>query len=271
METNLQKNVHMTNQLHRALERGELVLYYQPQISIETGRIIGTEALLRWQHPGMGMIAPGVFIPLAESTGLINKIGLWVMRTACRQNKKWQQLGAADLRIAVNVSVEQLRSRDFVAKTAAVLHETGLDPKYLELEITESVFTRDPDQITEVLDSLKSLGLTISVDDFGTEYSSLSRLKEMPVDRLKIDMQFVQGLETNPKDRAITSIITSLSKNLNMGSTAEGVETIEQLDHLRELDCDEAQGYYFYKPLPAQEAENTILADLSEDYLSADI
>lgn len=271
METSLQKNVHLTNQLHRALERGELVLYYQPQISIETGRISGTEALLRWQHPSMGMIAPGVFIPIAENTGLINKIGLWVMRTACRQNKKWQQLGAADLRISVNVSVEQLRSRDFVAKTAAVLQETGLEPCYLELEITESVFTRDPDQITEVLDNLKSLGLSISVDDFGTEYSSLSRLKEMPVDKLKIDMQFVQGLETNPKDRAITSIITSLSKNLNMGSTAEGVETIEQLDHLRELDCDEAQGYYFYKPLPAQEAENTILADLSEDYLSADI
>lgn len=271
METSLQKNVHLTNQLHRALERGELILYYQPQVSIETNRIIGNEALLRWQHPSMGMISPTVFIPLAENSGLINKIGLWVLRTACRQNKKWQHQGAANLRISVNVSVEQLRSRDFVAKTAAVLKETGLAPEYLELEITESVFTRDPDQITEVLDKLKKLGLSISVDDFGTEYSSLSRLKEMPVDRLKIDRQFVQGLTTNPKDKAITSIITSLSKNLEIGSTAEGVETLEQLEHLRQLECDEAQGFYFYKPLPASEAEHYILADFSEELLSVDI
>jgi len=258
MKQDVQKSTQLTNQLYRAHERGELVLHYQPQVSIVTKRIVGMEALIRWQHPDQGLISPDIFIPLAEKTGLINPIGEWVLNSACRQSKCWQKQGLAQLRMAVNLSVVQLRKPGFVKTVEKILHDTGLEPQYLELEITESDIIRGTKYTLSVLNDLKALGVGISIDDFGTEYSSLSRLKELPVDRLKIDMQFVQGIELSKKDKAITAVIVSLGRSLGLKVTAEGVETEEQLKFLELEKCDELQGFYFYKPMPVDKIEQVI-------------
>lgn len=245
----------LSNGLHRALERNELTLYYQPQISLTSNAIIGLEALLRWNHSEYGMVPPNVFIPLAEKTGLINPIGEWVLKTACLQNKAWQDGGLPRLRMAVNLSVIQLRNPHLVSQVASIITETGLEPQYLELEITESAAVKQASYITSVLGELKRLGITISIDDFGTEYSSLSRLKTLPIDRIKMDMQFVHGIEKSEKDRAITKVIINLAKSLGLKVIAEGVETYTQLEFLNQKMCDEVQGYYYFKPMPAKEVE----------------
>ena len=255
MKHEVQMKMKLTNGLYRALERNELVVYYQPQVSLQSEKIIGVEALLRWKHPELGMISPAVFIPLAEQTGLIDPIGEWVLRTACRQNKNWQEQGLRDIRMAVNLSVVQLRNPSLMGQIEKVLEETQLDPGLLELEITESATVKEGNFIVDILYQMKKLGIYISIDDFGTEYSSLSRLKSLPIDRLKMDIQFVRGIDKSFKDQAITKVIISLAKNLQLKLVAEGVENKMQLDFLKQRMCDEVQGFYYYKPMPAEEVE----------------
>ena len=253
----------LINSLYGAQERNELVLYYQPQVSIATKLITGIEALIRWEHPDSGMILPETFIPLAEKTGLINSIGEWVLMTACRQNKAWQELGIPPIRMAVNLSMQQFHNPNLISIVSSALSESGLKPEYLELEITESVLVKEPDRIADTLNELKKLGLTIAIDDFGNEYSSLSRLKMLPIDRLKMDMQFIQGISTNYKDDAIAKIIIQLGRSLDLKVIAEGVETEQQLDYLTNQMCDEVQGYYYYKPMPAAEIEAILLKQIA--------
>jgi len=254
------EQMRLTNLLYRALERQELAVYYQPQVDLQTHAVVGMEALLRWMPQGRGMVSPAVFIPLAEQTGLINPIGAWVLMTACQQVKRWQDMGLPAIRIAVNISLHQLTNKQFPHHVAEVLEKTGLGAEYLELEVTESVANNQVTDVVEILSELKALGISLSIDDFGTEYSSLSRLKQLPADRLKLDMQFVRGIEHNEKDRAITKVIINLAKSLHMKVIAEGVETAPQLDFLSRKLCDEVQGYYFYKPMPAQDMENVLRA-----------
>ena len=259
MKNEVEKNMKLSNDLYRALERNELSIHYQPQIDLTSKEITGLEALLRWKHPEYGMISPVVFIPLAEKNGLINSIGEWVLRTACNQNKAWQDMGLLYARIAVNLSVIQFNDPLIVEKVDKILKETGLSPKHLELEITESIAVKENKNVVDILDRLKKLGVSISIDDFGTEYSSLSRLKTLPIDRIKIDMQFIHGIEGNEKDQAITKIIINLANSLNLEVIAEGVETKGQMEFLNQKMCDEAQGYYYYKPMPAEELEEILI------------
>lgn len=255
MKNEVQRTMELSNLLYRALERNELVLYYQPQINIQSQKIVGFEALLRWKSSEYDIVPPHIFIPLAEKTGLINPIGEWVIRTACLQNKKWQNSGFPHARMAVNLSVYQFRNPKLVTLVENILKETELNPECLELEITESIVIKEPNYIVNILNNLKKLGVTISIDDFGTEYSSLSRLKLLPIDRIKMDMQFVHGIEGSEKDRAIAKIIINLAKSLGLEVIAEGVETVTQLEFLKQSMCDEVQGYYYYKPMPAEEIE----------------
>lgn len=253
------RKLQLTNSLFRAQKRNELFLYYQPQVNLSSKEIIGIEALIRWRHPELGMVSPGQFIPLAEQTGLINSIGQWVLETACMQNKKWQLMGLPPMRIAVNLSLEQFRNPKLVNMVADTLSKTELDPRYLELEITESIAVEEADYIINMLHELKELGVTIAIDDFGTEYSSLSRLKALPVDRIKIAMQFVHGItETSSKDKAIATIIIQLAKSLELSVIAEGAETRTQVEFLNQQQCDEIQGFYYYKPMSAEDLERIL-------------
>ena len=255
MKADVLKKMKLTNGLFRALERDELVLHYQPQVSVSTRQITGCEALMRWKHPDFGMIPPHAFVPLAEQTGLIRPIGQWVLQTACRQIMEWQGNGLPSLRIAVNLSIEQFRDPALIGIVAGVLEETGLDPKYLELELTESATSYESDYTIRMLRGLKELGVSIAIDDFGIEYSSLSRLKELPVDRIKIDKKFVQSITESDKDEAIAKTIVQLAKNLKLKVTAEGVETQSQFDFFGKQMCDAVQGYYFFKPMPKADVE----------------
>lgn len=240
--------------LRYALERDELKLYYQPRVNIITGEITGMEALLRWQHPEMGLIAPTVFIPLAEESGLIVAIGEWVLRTACNQNKAWQDAGFPPRTIAVNLSLKQFRQPQLVETLKNILQETGLEPQYLELEITETTAIEDLEFTTSVLQELKKMGINLSIDDFGTGHSSLSRLQMLPLHHLKIDKSFIQELTSNSKVAHIIQAIVTLAQNLGMKLTAEGVEKQEELDFLRSIHCEDVQGFLFYRPLSAQKA-----------------
>ncbi|HZJ86257.1 MAG TPA: GGDEF domain-containing phosphodiesterase, partial [Erysipelotrichaceae bacterium] len=241
--------VELTNNLAKAIENDEFTLHYQPQVDINTSEIVGVEALLRWNHPTLGLVSPNIFIPIAEKNNLINDIGSWVLKTACLQNKLWQNMGLKPLIMAVNISASQILNNDLVSEVKYVLKETGLSPKYLELEVTESIAIRDSVNVLKNLRQLSYLGVSIAIDDFGMEYSSLSRLKQLPTNMLKIDMDFTKGIETNLSDRAIIRVIISLAKNLNIKVIAEGVETKEQLEFLKFEKCDFIQGYLFYKPL----------------------
>lgn len=253
MKEEIEQSLILTNNLYHALERNEIDLVYQPQVAIETGEIIAVEALARWYHEELGMISPGIFIPIAEHTNLICSIGEWILRKACEQNMKWQAKGLKPVRIAVNVSVNQLLNSNFTHSLTTILEETGLEARYLELEITENVAIQESEYIIGVLTKLKKLGVSIAIDDFGIEYSSLNRIKQLPIDRLKIDMHFIKGILTCDKDKVIVDVIIKLAKDLNLKVIAEGVEMQEQLEYLIEKKCDEVQGYYFYKPLKVEE------------------
>jgi EAL domain-containing protein (putative c-di-GMP-specific phosphodiesterase class I) len=242
----------MEAELRRALENGELTLHYQPQVELGTQRVIGAEALARWQHPSRGLLPASEFIPLAEATGLITLLGKWAMREACRQTACWQQAGADDLRIAVNVAAYQFQQEDFVKMVADILAETSLPPSSLELEITETSIMQNPEQVITILTELKALGVSIAIDDFGIGYSSLMYLKRFPIDRLKIDRMFVNDSTTDPDDAALVMTIITMAHNLRLHVMAEGVETEEQLKFLRLLKCDEGQGYFFAKPVPPE-------------------
>ena len=239
----------LENSLRLALDKKELFLVYQPQMEIATGRITGLEALLRWQHPELGLVPPDNFIRIAENSGLIMPIGEWVLRTACSQARKWQDEGLLAVPVAVNVSAVQFRQAGFGELIRRVLHETGLAPQYLELELTESLLLSNADVMFSVLQELKAMGLKLAIDDFGTGYSSLSYLKQFPVGKLKIDRSFIRDIAVNPDDAAITTAIISLAKSLNLKVIAEGAEDEAQMTFLRAHQCDEIQGYYFSKPL----------------------
>lgn len=268
MRNEVNKEIILSNDLYRAIEKDELIIHYQPQIKLSTGHITGLEALLRWNHPKFGMISPGVFIPLAEKNNLINRIGEWVLREACIQNKKWQDMGLAPLCMAVNLSTIQFMNPNITHTVESVLNETNLNPEYLELEITEGVSIKEKNYVLSILNRFKNIGMSIAIDDFGTEYSSFSRLKVLPVDRIKIDMQFIRGIGENKKDEAITMIIINLAKSLGLNVLAEGVETAQQLEFLKENMCDYVQGYYYYKPMPAEEIEDILEEIAGESDLS---
>ncbi|MGF1991216.1 MAG: EAL domain-containing protein [Nostoc sp. ZfuVER08] len=240
--------------LRYALERKEFSLYYQPRVSIATGEITGMEALLRWQHPDMGLVAPSVFIPLAEQSGLIVPIGEWVLRTACKQNKAWQDAGLPPLMMAVNLSLKQFWQPQLVETVAKILQQTGLEPHFLELEITETTAIEDLEFTRTVLQDLQQMGVHLSIDDFGTGHSSLSRLQLLPLHNLKIDKSFVQDLTHDVKVAHIIKAIVSLGRNLGLRLTAEGVENEEELEFLRSIHCEDVQGFLFYRPLSAQKA-----------------
>lgn len=245
---NLEKN------LRYALEREEFKVYYQPQINIHTNEITGMEALLRWQHPEMGVVAPSVFIPLAEESGLIIPIGEWVLKTACRQNKAWQDAGLRPLTIAVNLSPKQFRQPKLVEIVDKVLAETGLEPKFLELEITESTAIEDIDFTKKVLQALETMGVKLSIDDFGTGHSSLSRLQLLPLHNLKIDSSFIRDLTSDSKVAHIVKAIVTLGRSLGLKLTAEGVEKQEELDFLKSINCEDVQGFFFHRPLSSDKA-----------------
>jgi len=258
MNSNVNERLVLESWLRRALERGELVLHYQPQVDLRSNRVFGAEALIRWQHPNMGLVSPAKFIPLAEQTGLIVAIGEWAMRTACAQNKAWQDAGLPPITVAVNISARQFREKKLADSVAEILAKTGLDPRYLEMEVTESVIMHDAEEVITLLQRLKSMGVTLSVDDFGTGYSSLSYLKRFPIDRLKIDQSFVHDIASDSDGAAIVRAVINLGHDLNLRVIAEGVETKEQLEFLRFLQCDEKQGYLFSRPLPAGEFEKLL-------------
>jgi EAL domain-containing protein (putative c-di-GMP-specific phosphodiesterase class I) len=263
MKEAVQEKMMLTNSLHRALENHQLFLHYQPQVSAETHELTGFEALLRWNHPERGIISPEVFIPLAEQSGLISTIGEWVLKTACAQNKAWQDQGYKPVRMGVNLSVEQFRSSNLERIIHNCLAATRLEPQYLDLEITEGIAMKTSQYVVRQLYALKNLGVSISIDDFGTAFSSMSRLKDLPVDRIKIDRQFIWGIGANPRDEAVISVMIHLARELGLEVTAEGVETAAQLAFLRTEDCNEIQGYYFSKPVSVDTIQTDIYQNQS--------
>jgi len=247
------KKLEIEANLRKAIANNELMLYYQPQVSLNSGQIIGAEALLRWQSIGHGFISPAEFIPIAEETGLIQPIGEWIFRTVCRQIKQWQDAGLQKIRISVNVSMNQFRQNTFIEILVGILKEMDIQPDCIELEITESAIMHDTGLTTTMLNELRSLGIKIAIDDFGTGYSSLSYLKYLPISRLKLDQSFVHSLGINPNDEAISRAIIAMAHSLNLQVVAEGVENADQLTLLKTYSCDEVQGFLFSKALAADD------------------
>ncbi|WP_236192997.1 phosphodiesterase DibA [Pseudomonas glycinae] len=245
-----QQRVEIAFELRRALEQQELRVYYQPVHDLQTSRLIGVEALVRWEHPQRGLVSPAEFIPIAERTGLISEIDAWVMQQACRQMCQWQQAGVVLSFVAVNVSSRLFARRELYQQVAQVLHDTGLDPAYLELEVTESAVMDDPEVALEQMHRLRELGIRLAIDDFGTGYSSLLRLKRLPVQKLKIDQGFVAGLPWDEDDAAIVRVIIALARSMGMQVHAEGIEQVEQAAFLLGQGCDLGQGYWFGRPVP---------------------
>jgi diguanylate cyclase (GGDEF)-like protein len=258
MNTKSQEKLTLQDGLREAIARNELMLLYQPQVDLRSGQITGVEALIRWQHPELGMVSPVTFIPLAEETGLIVPIGEWVLRTACRQNKAWQDAGTRPIIVSVNVSARQFKEGNLVERVARALRETGLEARYLELELTESLIMQNLQLAVATMRDLQAMGVWLSIDDFGTGYSSLSALKSFPIVRLKIDRSFVRDIPGDEDDKAITTAMISLGHKLNLKVVAEGVETDGQLAFLRDNECDEMQGYHFSRPVPVAEIENLL-------------
>ncbi len=246
----------LENDLRRAVEQQQLTLYYQPQVDLQTGEMMGVEALVRWQHPDRGLVSPAHFIPLAEETGLIVPIGEWVLREACRQQKAWLEAGKKVGKIAVNLSPRQFRQKNFPGKVETILRETGLDAKHLELEITESCAMEHAGETINQLNQLNQMGMFLAIDDFGTGYSSLAYLQRFPIQKLKIDRSFINDLHDDHNDMAIAKSIIGLAHNMQMRVVAEGVETEQQAAWLREMGCDQAQGFLYSKPMSAKQLEN---------------
>jgi EAL domain-containing protein (putative c-di-GMP-specific phosphodiesterase class I) len=253
----------LENALRHALERGELMLHYQPKLNLETAAIVGVEALIRWLHPKFGQVPPAVFIPIAEESGLIVPIGRWVLAEACHQARAWQDIGLAPIRIGINISAVELRAMDFVEFMSLILAATGLESRFLELELTETFLMQDSASTSAVLGALKAMGLHLALDDFGTGYSSLNHLKRFPIDTLKIDRSFVHGITTNSDDASIVGAMISMGSHLHMRVVAEGVETREQLVFLQDHECPFGQGYYFSRPVAARECTQLLRRGLA--------
>jgi diguanylate cyclase (GGDEF)-like protein len=256
------RRLEMENELRRAINHEEFRVHYQPKVSVDTGGIVGMEALVRWDHPEHGLINPNEFIPLAEETQLINPLGRWVLQEACRQAQEWRRRYPeySDLVMSVNLSVRQFKQPNLISELSEILRETGLDPRGLQLEITESIVTDDLEYTVDLLQKLKILNVQLGLDDFGKGYSSLTTLKQFPLDDLKIDKSFVEGIGQNVQDTAIVQLMVDLAHTVGMQAVGEGVEKAEQLARLREMGCDVAQGFYLSKPLTGEQAEE-LLAD----------
>ncbi len=248
----------MENSLRLALQREEFFIHYQPQLDLASGRIIGMEALLRWRHPELGTISPEVFIPVAEEIGLISALTEWVLHTACSQNKTYQNAGSRPVRVAVNLSPHQLHKSRLLEFVGRVLKETSLDPEFLELEVTEGALIQNVETTAVMLKKLNRMGINVAIDDFGTGYCSLSYLRHFPINRVKIDRSFIDLITTDQNNAAISRAIIALAHSLNMNVMAEGVETMQQLDFLRSLQCDEGQGYLFSAPLTPEDASKVL-------------
>lgn len=259
MNTITIEKVVLEQEIRQALRNLDFTLYYQPKVNIDAGKIIGMEALIRWNHPEKGLLPPSQFIHFAEKTGLIIPLGKWVLQEACRQNKAWQIAGLPSMQVAVNISALQFYQADFVDSIAQVLEETGLSAQYLELEITESIAMQEVNLTLRILKELKNMGVYIAIDDFGTGYSALNYLKQFPIDTLKIDRCFIQDLKCNTNDAAITNAIIAMGKSLNLDVIAEGVETEEQLNFLKNAQCNLIQGYFFGRPMTAEDFKNFII------------
>ena len=257
------KQLVLESNLRPGLERSEFFVQYQPQVNIRDFHLVGMEALVRWQHPSFGLLYPSEFVPLAEDSGLIISLGDWVMRTACAQNKKWQDAGLAPMCLSVNFSARQFQQPTFITDVEQILKDTNLDPRWLELELTESSIMKDPEQAIEKLHELKLMGIKVAVDDFGTGYSSLNYLKRFPIDTLKIDKTFVSDVCKDPHDTAIVRAIINLGHALDLTVIAEGVETKEQLQYLSALECDVVQGFLFSKALSAKAFEELLVEQRS--------
>jgi len=253
--------------LRRAMERQEFTLHYQPKIDLRTGEITGAEALLRWTHPVRGLVSPAQFIPVAEDCGLILPIGKWVLREACKQARAWQNAGLALGTIAVNISAMEFRDDKFLEEVFATINDTGLDPKFLELELTESVLMKRAEATESILKTLRARGVQVAVDDFGTGYSSLSYLRRLPIDALKIDQSFVRQITTDPDETTIVTAVIGMGRSLKLRVVAEGVETQEQLAFLQKYECDEAQGYYFSRPVLPQQFAKLLQLGISSSVL----
>lgn len=264
MESRMVENELLRSEMLDALRLGQFELYYQPKVSFKTGEILGAEALIRWHHPVKGFIPPCDFIPLAEQFGIITRIDEWGLLTACKQCKRWQDMGLPPIKVSVNMSQAQFQRTDVYASVTKALAETGLEPKYLEIEVTETMAMTDVDHTIDILGKIHDLGVSISMDDFGTGYSSLASLKTIPFDVLKIDRSLVCDLNENDTSRRITGAIVAMGKALRMVVLAEGVETTEQSKLLGEIGCDLAQGYYFSKPLPASEIETMLILPVNQ-------
>jgi diguanylate cyclase (GGDEF)-like protein len=262
MNSKVNEKLAMQDGLRNAIARGEFELLYQPKRDLRLKRVVGVEALIRWRHPERGMVSPMEFIPLAEETGLIVPIGEWVLRTACKQNKAWQDAGMPAIGVSVNVSARQFKEKNWVKQVAQALEESGLEAQYLELELTESLIMQDLENALETMRALQAMGVLLSIDDFGTGYSSLSALKTFPIVRLKIDQSFVRDIPNDEDDKAIAKAVISLGHELNLKVIAEGVETEEQLDFLLTNNCDEMQGYLFSRPVSPAAIEALFKAEL---------
>src|SRR5450830_315519 len=259
LNSQVSHRLQMTSHLRQAVQKNEMILHYQPQVSLESGKIVGVEALLRWQHPEKGTISPLQFIPLAEETGLIVPIGEWVLRTACEQGKRWHDMGMHGLTMAVNLSAKQFALQNLATVVRHALDDSGLDSHCLELELTESASMETPEKSIEVMQLLKSMGVRLSIDDFGTGYSNLNYLKRFPVDQLKIDRSFVQDVTSDADDLAIARAVIALARSLHLEVLAEGVETLGQYNVMKENGCDKVQGYYFSKPLAVDDCTRFLL------------
>ncbi|WP_322785789.1 putative bifunctional diguanylate cyclase/phosphodiesterase [Orenia marismortui] len=258
IEKRYYNKIELENDLKKAIRNDELFMIYQPQFDLSTEKLTGIEALIRWKHPRKGMISPVEFIPIAEETGLIVPMGKWILRTVCEQNKRWQDAGFDPIRVAVNVSIRQLQEDDFVDSVKKVIEETSLKPEFLEIEITENIM-RNVSDLNHKLIALKEIGVTVSIDDFGTGYSSLNIISDLPIDSLKIDKSFIDGLVTKAKKQVLAKTIINMGNNLNFSIIAEGIETREQLSFLRNNSCNIGQGYLFSKPVSAKEVEEYFL------------
>ena len=263
MNARIHEKLALQQELRNALVRSEFILHYQPQVDLRSGRIFAAEGLIRWQHPTHGLLSPIKFIPTAEETGLIVQIGDWVLHEACRQNKAWQDQGLPPVTVCVNVSARQFREKNLITRVVSALRESGLEARYLELEITESLIMHDVDQAVATMQALRRLGVQLAIDDFGTGYSSLNALKTFPVARLKIDKSFISNIPGNESDKAVASAVISLGQKLNLRVIAEGVETAEQVEFLRANNCDEIQGYYFSRPVSSESIAGLLTPNLT--------